>query len=99
VVFDGAGAKLHEGRAGLSLLMRARLAHTGAPNEAPTFTFVARNDPFDHGMLVRGAAKALAPWVPALPAATLDELAARVVSGPPAATGESEPAPEPPPAP
>jgi hypothetical protein len=99
VVFDGEGARLHEGRAGLALLMRARLAHTGAPNEAPTFTFVARNDPFDHALLVRGAAKALAPWVPALPAATLDELATHVVSGPPAATGESERAPEAPDAP
>lgn len=82
-VFDASGARLHEGRAGLALLVRARLARTGTVNEAPSFAFVARDEPFERNRLVRGVAKALAPWVPALPAAKLDELAARVTGGPP----------------
>jgi hypothetical protein len=91
VVFDGAGAKLHEGRAGIALLVRGRLARTGAPNEAPSFSFIALKEPFDRVRLVGAAANALAPWVPLLPAATLDQLAARVVNEPAPATGESEP--------
>ena len=92
-VFDASGAKLHEGRSGLALLVRARLAHSGTPNEPPTFAFVPRDGPLDRGRLVRGAARAFTPWVPMLPAATLDELATRVKSGPPDTTAPPAPAP------
>ena len=95
-VYDGTGARLHEGRAGLSLLVRARLARAGTPNEAPTFSFVARDGPFDRKLLVRGVARTLTPWVPVLAPATLDELAGRIASKSPApASDPSEPPPAP----
>jgi hypothetical protein len=84
VVFDFAGAKLHEGRAGLALLVRVKLTHSSAPNEPPNFSFVARRDPFDRAQLMHGTAKALAPFIAPLSARELDELGARIKSEPPA---------------
>src|SRR4030095_3862848 len=87
VVFDAEGAKLHEGRAGLALLVRARI-RPSAPNEAPGFSFIALRDPFeDRTSLIQGTAKALAPFVPVLPAGQLVELGARIQSAPKAAEG------------
>ncbi len=87
-VFNAEGAKLHEGRAGLALLVRARISHPSAPNEAPGFSFIALRDPFeDRTSLIQGTAKALAPFVPVLPAGQLVELGARIQSAPQAAEG------------
>jgi len=88
VVFNGEGAKLHEARAGLALLAHARITRPGAPNEAPSFSLVALRDPFeDRTSLIQGTAKALAPFVPVLPAGQLVELGARIQSAPQAAEG------------
>jgi hypothetical protein len=88
VVFNAEGAKLHDGRAGLALLVRARISPPRAPGEAPGFSFVPLRDPFeDRALLIQGTAKALAPFVPVLPAAQLVELAAHIQSAPPAAEG------------
>lgn len=92
VVFNENGAKLHEGRAGLALLVRARLAHSAAPNDALSFSFVPLRDPFqDRGFLIQQTAKALTPFVPLLPARQLSELSTRIKSEPepraPAAEG------------
>jgi len=83
VVFDADGAKLHEGRSGLALLVGARITSPGAPNDPPTFSFVPLHDPFaDRAFLVQQTAKTLAPFVPTLPAARLADLAAQIPSAP-----------------
>jgi hypothetical protein len=89
VVFNRAGSKLHEGRAGLGLLVRARISHS-APNDPPSFTLVALRDPFaDRAFLMQGTARALAPFVSSLPAKQLSDLGLRiqVPPRPPAAEG------------
>lgn len=79
VVFNGEGAKVQESRAGLALLVRARISPPAAANEGPSFAFVALRDPFvDRASLMQGTAKALAPFVPPLPAQQLADLGARV---------------------
>ncbi len=93
VVFNGDGSKLHEGRAGLALLVRAKVSRPSAPNEPPTFSFVPRRDPFDRVQLMRGTAKALAPYVALLPTRELDELSARITSEPPRAAEPGSPPP------
>lgn len=84
VVFNAEGAKLQEGRAGLALLVRARISRPSAPNEAPVFSFVALRDPFeDRAFLMQETAKTLAPFVPLLPAGRLAELSAQIKPTPP----------------
>jgi hypothetical protein len=83
IVFNGEGAKLHEARAGLALLARARITRSGAPNEAPSFSLIALRDPFeDRAFLMQETAKTLAPFVPLLPDGQLTELSTRVESAP-----------------
>jgi len=96
VVFNGEGSRIHEGRAGLALLVRARLTRQSLPDEAPTFSLSPLKDPFeDRAFLMQGTAKALAPYVPVLPASQLSELGAQIQSGPPAPAAEDSPPPEP----
>lgn len=88
IVFNAEGAKLHEARAGIALLARARVSRSGTANDAPTFSFVALRDPFeDRALLIQATAQALAPFVPTLPGGQLSELGARIQSAPPAAEG------------
>jgi hypothetical protein len=94
VVFDGSGAKLHEGRAGLGLLVRARVSQS-APNDPPSYSFVPRHEPFDRVVVLRGTAKALAPYVPLLPPGQLETLSAQMTSEPAPAGAEPETAPAP----
>jgi hypothetical protein len=94
VVFNGEGAKLQEGRAGLALLVRVRLSHPSAPNDESSFSFVALRDPFeDRAFLMHETARALAPFVPLLPEGQLAELAERIQSAPPAPAAEGPPSP------
>jgi hypothetical protein len=86
LVFDRNGSKLHEGRAGLALLVRAKIAHLSASNEAPDFSFAPLRDPFeDRVFLLRGTATALAPYIPPLPAGQLTELSTHIRIEPAAA--------------
>jgi hypothetical protein len=79
LVFDRNGSKLHEGRAGLALLVRAKISHPSAPNEAPEFSFAPLRDPFaDRASLMQGTATALAPQIPLLPARQLTELSTQI---------------------
>ena len=65
VVFDDAGATLHQKQAGLTLLVRARVAAMGDPLAPPEYTFVAQPDPFADGAAVSdGVARALDPFIP-----------------------------------
>jgi hypothetical protein len=65
VVFDDAGATLHEKQAGLTLLVRARASGLGDPAAPPEFEFVPRRDPFaDGAALSDGIAHALDPFLP-----------------------------------
>jgi hypothetical protein len=82
LVFNADGAKLHEGRAGLALLVAARVSPS-APNEAPTFSFVPLRDPFtDRTFLMQQTARSLAPFVPTMPTARLADLARQIHSAP-----------------
>lgn len=93
-VFNADGAKLHEGRAGLALLVRARISRPSAPNDAPDFSFVALGDPFeDRAFLMQETAKTLAPFIPLLPANQLAELSARIKSAPQGPAVEGSPPP------
>jgi hypothetical protein len=88
VVFNADGSKLHEGKAGVALLVGARVSPAGAPNEAPTFSFVPLRDPFaDRTFLMQQTARALAPFVPTMTAARLTELGQQIQSAP----AEAEP--------
>jgi hypothetical protein len=88
------GAKLHEGRAGLGLLVRGRISPPNAPDQAPEVSFAPLRDPFeDRAFLMPGTAKALVPYVLQLPAGELSELSARIKSEPPAPAAEGPPVP------
>jgi hypothetical protein len=92
VVFNAEGAKLHEGRAGLALLVRARVSQSSVPNEPPEFSLVPLREPFeDRPFLMQGTARALAPFVPLLPAGQLRELGTRIPSAPRPAAEDSPP--------
>ena len=70
VVLDPQGKKLQEGVAGLDLLVSARVVQErGASPDALTLEFSPRADPFaSREHLQEGIAKALEPFLPALPA-------------------------------
>jgi hypothetical protein len=73
VVLDADGAVLQETRAGLALLVRARISRANSPLGEPSFAFIPRRDPFgDRAMLMQGIARALAPFLPPLPAGAQD---------------------------
>jgi hypothetical protein len=83
VVFNADGSKLHEGRVGVALLVAARISPSSAPNEPPTFSFVPLRDPFaDRSFLMQQTARALAPFVPTMPAARLSDLARQIQPAP-----------------
>ena len=83
IVFNADGSKLHEGKAGVALLVGARVSPGGAPNEAPTFSFVPLRDPFaDRTFLMQQTARALSPFVPTMTAARLTELGQQIQSAP-----------------
>lgn len=66
-IFDAKGEKLHEGRGGLDLLVRARVEGTD-PSGAPIFAFAQRADPFqDRGHLREGISVAFHPFLLPLP--------------------------------
>jgi hypothetical protein len=92
VVFNAEGSKIHEGRAGIALLVRAHLTPT-APNDPPSVALVSLRDPFeDRDLLMTGTGRAFVPFIPLLSEADLGALAKRVVAPAPV----SEPtAPEP----
>ena len=82
VVLNAEGARLHEGRAGIALLVSARL-HASTANDPPTFSFVPVRDPFaDRRFLIQQTARSLAPFIPTLPAARLEDLATQIKSAP-----------------
>jgi hypothetical protein len=91
VVFNAEGSKIHEGRAGIALLVRGHLVPS-APNDPPNVTLVARRDPFDdRDLLMTGTARAFVPFIPLLSDGELGALGKRVMAPPPAA---EPPAPE-----
>jgi hypothetical protein len=93
-VYNGAGAKLHEGHAGVALLVRVRVTPASVPNDPPNYSFVALRDPFDdRKFLLQQTARALSPFVPLLPTAQLAELSTQIKSAPPASGDETAPSP------
>jgi hypothetical protein len=93
-VYDADGAKLHEGLAGVGLLVHGRVTPPSAPNDPPTYSFVALSDPFeDRAFLLRQTARALSPFVPLMPTARLAELSTRIQTAPPTPAADDAPTP------
>jgi hypothetical protein len=93
-VYNGAGSKLHEGHAGIGLLVRVRVTPPSAPNDPPSYSFLALEDPFaDRQYLLQQTARALSPFVPLLPTSRLAELSTQIKSAPPASGEETAPSP------
>ncbi len=67
IVFDAEGNKIHEGKGGLELLVRVRVAGTGQSG-VPSFAFEPRNNLFENREHIQeGIAAAFALLLPALP--------------------------------
>jgi hypothetical protein len=65
--FDAKGEKLHDGKAGLVLLVRVRVTG-GDPTGQATFELAPRSDPFENRAHLReGIAAAFSPLLPPLP--------------------------------
>jgi hypothetical protein len=80
-VYDADGQKLLDSKAGLALLVRARIAHSNVG--APEFSFIPDRDPFaNRYAVVSGVARALSPFLPLPTDRELRDLASRVESPP-----------------
>lgn len=79
VVFGADGGKIQEARAGLALLVGARITPASGARTEPDISFVPRKEPFsDHAALVLGVSRALSPFLPRPSDAAVHELAERI---------------------
>jgi hypothetical protein len=78
-VFYADGAKVQEARAGLALLVRARVVPPSGARAEPTISFVPRRELFeDRVALMSGVARALSPFLPLSSDDAIRDLSARI---------------------
>src|SRR5262245_14157687 len=81
VVFGADGAKIQEARAGLALLVGARITPASGARTEPDISFVPRREPFaDRAALVLGVARALSPFLPRPSDAAIQEIAGQITA-------------------